>query len=732
MKIGTKLAAMIMALTISGTSVLLGVVLNTSRNWITILTNSELINLAKNEAGEIQVWLEAHFGIARALAQSMEAYEEIEPAQRRSYYNLMLKQLAKTDHEAAAVWTCWEPDALDGMDAYYANTPGTDETGRFISYWARTGEDPKLENLTGYKNSGAGDFYQLPLKSGKETIVEPYFYVIDGTNTLITSISVPIKKNGKTVGVAGLDIALSKIQSDIQSIRPYEGSIAMVFSNGGRVAGHFDPSRIGKSMSVSEADLAGPYLENFMAAVKSGSEYSFLNPIDINGVKSAYVVFNVPLTIGLTGTPWALGIGIPQRIVNSPVLKLLTLSIFISVLMFLAVSAAAFLIARSISRPLKYMMKTFTGIGEGDLTLQLDIHRKDEIGEMAVVFNGTLKKIRDLIITIKDQSTVLFNIGNELSNNMSQTASASNEITVNIQNIKDRITNQSASVTETNAAMERITVNIDRLNNEVDQQSESVAHSSTAVEEMLANIQSVSQTLSTNAGNVKELKEASEIGRMGLHGVAEDIQGIAKESEGLLEINAVMQNIAGQTNLLSMNAAIEAAHAGEAGKGFAVVADEIRKLAENSGDQSKTISTVLKKIKDSIDKITTSTGNVLGKFEAIERGVMTVSDQEEHIRISMEEQNKGSKQILEAIGQLNETTRTVKDGSREMQEGSRQIVQESGNLAHMTLEITKGMNEMASGADQINAAVDRVNGISEKNKKSIGVLIHGVAKFKVE
>jgi methyl-accepting chemotaxis protein len=249
---------------------------------------------------------------------------------------------------------------------------------------------------------------------------------------------------------------------------------------------------------------------------------------------------------------------------------------------------------------------------------------------------------------------------------------------------------------------------------------------------MLANIQSVTHTLVKNADNVKDLMEASEVGRSGLQEVATDIQQIARESEGLLEINAVMENIASQTNLLSMNAAIEAAHAGEAGKGFAVVADEIRKLAESSGEQSKTISAVLKKIKDSIDKITKSTDSVLNKFEAIDTEVRTVSDQEENIRNAMEEQGEGSKQILEAIGQLNEVTQMVKGSSQEMLEGSKQVIHESKNLEMVTQEITNGMNEMSTGADQINIAVNRVNTISGKNKENIDVLVREMTKFKVE
>jgi len=207
---------------------------------------------------------------------------------------------------------------------------------------------------------------------------------------------------------------------------------------------------------------------------------------------------------------------------------------------------------------------------------------------------------------------------------------------------------------------------MEQLNGNVSEQAAAVTESAAAIEEMVANIQSVTSALTKNAEQVTELQSASAVGHNGINEVVADIRGIAAESESLLGINSVMANIASQTNLLSMNAAIEAAHAGESGRGFAVVADEIRKLAESSSKQSKTISAVLKTIKASIDKITRSAENVLNRFDTIDNGIKTVAEQERGVLNAMEEQKQGSEQVLQAIGQVSDITQRVKNDAQQM------------------------------------------------------------------
>jgi methyl-accepting chemotaxis protein len=401
---------------------------------------------------------------------------------------------------------------------------------------------------------------------------------------------------------------------------------------------------------------------------------------------------------------------------------------------FIVIAIAVILslaIRYSITGPIKYTINFLNNLG-GDLTRRLAIKSKDEIGDMSVIFNQTFDSIDGLVKVIKDKSLLLQNISNNLTNHMTETSLATNNIMTKIKNMKGHIDVQGKNITESDSAMNVIMGTIEKLDGHIKDQANSVSVSSSAIQEMFVNIHSVVQTFIKNAENVTALTNASEAGKTSISAVSRDVEQIAKDSEGLIEINAMMENIASQTSLLSMNAAIEAAHAGEAGKGFAVVAGEIRKLAESSSQQAKNTTTMLKHIKTAIDTITSSTQEVLNRFAIIDRCVQTVSEQENHIRGAMEEQETGGKEILNSIGRLNELTGLVKNGSEEMSSEGNEIAKKSRQLETITCGIENEMNEMMNSADKIFSAINNVNDISKENQHVSNELSGEVSKFKVD
>jgi len=728
MKISFKLTAIMVALGVFAIASVSITLLVRSRLSITKISEQYTVTMASDSAAYITNFISSYVYKVKTAANVMERYRSMAVGNRRSFFNSVLEGITLENPEIIAAWCVWEPDVLEGEDKKYIGTKGTGSGGRFAPYYYWDNGKVDMTVLENFEDPA----YILPKKNGLLTILDPYEYEVGGKIVLMTSISVPIRANDKILGVIGFDLPLTIIQNISQIQKPFSDALTAVFSNNGTVIAHFDENRIGKNIIDTELDMAGRYLNGFVDSVKAGKPYFFSNYI--KAIKKEMRIFIVPIIFGDTKITWSYAIAVMQNTIMAPVYEMLKITIIISVVVLVMVVLAALLLSLSISKPIVKVADTLKNIseGEGDLTRSIVVNSKDEIGDLALYFNNTLEKIKNLVVIIKKETVNLQKVGDNLSSSMTETAAAVNQITTNIRSIKGRVMNQSASVTETNATMEQVIVNINKLNGHVENQSSNISQASSAIEQMVANIRSVTETLIKNTDNVNTLKEASNIGRAGLQEVAENIQEIARESEGLMEINSVMKNIASQTNLLSMNAAIEAAHAGDAGRGFAVVAEEIRKLAESSGKQSRTIGIVLKKIKDSIDKIAKSTENVLTKFAAIDLSIKIVVEQEENIRGAMKEQGEGSKQILEGVGNVNEITQLVKNGSNEMSEGAKEVIQESNNLEKATQEITNGINEMASGADQINEAVHQVNEISNKNREGINILTKEVSRFKVE
>ncbi|MFP3040400.1 methyl-accepting chemotaxis protein [Treponema primitia] len=725
MKLKARLSIIVIAVLVAVVATISIVLLNkaTSTQMATALKSTE--RLAAEQAKDIQRREETYLQTAKTLANIMGDYKLVDPSVRRTRYNETMEAILDSNSHFVGIYSVWKPNVLDGMDAEFAGQTGYTDKGQYASWYSRASGE--IEHKT-WKN------YQTAIADAEE-VHEPEPQLVDGKHAYIFNISVPVIAHGtnEVVGVVGINVNIDGLQDYVENILKNNNEIDVmsVYSKNGTVLASIVPERVGKDMHEADAALYTKEIDTAYEVIQNGKithlrEYSPVLKINLRMVLH-------PIAIGTSANPWTIMMSVSEETILADIRQMTLFTILIAAAFIIISAVIIYLVASGVTKPIVKISAMLKDIseGEGDLTKRLNVSSNDEIGAMAHFFNMTLDKIKNLVITIKDQASALSTIGTELATNMTETAAAVNQITSNIESIKGQVINQSASVTQTGSTMNQVTTNIDKLNNQVEDQSASVSQSSSAIEEMLANISSVTQTLIRNAENVQHLAESSHLGRNAVQTVSLDIQEIAKESMGLLQINAVMKDISAQTNLLSMNAAIEAAHAGTAGKGFAVVADEIRKLAESSFIQSKTISEVLVKIKEGIEKIVGSTNMALNKFETIDMEVKTVSDQTSNIKSAMEEQQTGSRQILEAIGQLNEITQMVKSGSIEMLEGSKEVISESENLGRVTQEISNGMSEMAAGATQINVAVHRVNEISVDNRDQINTLVAEVEKFKV-
>jgi len=732
MKIKIKLSIMviiILAVVVTGVAVIL---LQRASNISIDLSMRAIENLASQRSAYWQGREDGNFRVLRTLANVMGNYEEVPAAERRDRFDDMMRSIIVAEPSIYQLYTVWKINAVDGMDTQNINRVGSTPTGQYAI--AFIDENEKITTRATSDVDATMAYLNGP-NSRKDRYEPPAARNINGKDTYYFRLMVPVINNrtNEVVGAVGALFVIDAIQPTIENTLKTRDEISAmaIYSSNGFIMASYVPDRIGKTL-IEEDTIYGSNMQEANKAVLEGKNYHCSSYAPTLNTNVEITIVSFPM--GNSDKTWSIMIASTESYILKEVRQMTSFTIILAAIAIIVSAVIVYITLHTTTKPIVNVAANLKDIaeGEGDLTHTIPVHSNDEVGDLAGYFNKTLEKIKNLVKNVKGEANTLSGIGTDLASNMNETAAAVNEITANIQSIKGRIINQSASVSETHATMEQLTVNIHKLNEHVENQSSHVSQASSAIEQMMANIGSVTNTLVNNSENVKTLKNASEAGRSGLQTVATDIQEIAHESEGLLEINSVMENIASQTNLLSMNAAIEAAHAGEAGKGFAVVAAEIRKLAESSSAQSKTIGTVLKKIAESIKKITSSTENVLKKFEAIDSSVKTVADQEENIRASMEEQTSGSKQVLEGVSEVNEITRHVKDASNQMLEGANEVIRESENLEKATHEITGGMNEMASGATQINTAVNHVNGITGQNRDTVNSLMREVGRFKVD
>ena len=571
------------------------------------------------------------------------------------------------------------------------------------------------------------DWFKTAFGGGK-FVMDPY--ISRATNKMIITLSIPIYgDNGNITGVLAIATTAEWLSDQIKDITVGKTGYCYIINAQGTVIAHRDKSIVenfGNSQQRAQKEVQFQSLAAFEKRALQNSRAE-ADSYSYNGIS------NVASHAPIKAVNWTVIIKAPEREFMGTVNTLQTSMIVIGIMILLIALVIVFFVARAIIKPINVAVSALQNIaqGEGDLTVRLPVVGNDEITDMAEYFNETIAKIGVSIQQVGVNSNTMEEIGDELASNMTETASAVNQISANIDGVKQQAMTQAASVTETAATIEEIVRTIKQLNGSIETQAASVAQSSSSVEQMVANIASIGQTLGKTDEVIRSLTTATGDGKATLVTSNTVTQKIAEESGSLMEASSVIQHIASQTNLLAMNAAIEAAHAGEAGKGFAVVADEIRKLAEDSAMQGKTITATLKTLSGEIETLSASSKTVEEKFNAIFTLAEQVKEMSARLTESMREQENGSKEVLTAIKSINTVTVEVQAGSEEMLKGGEGVAAEMQKLDSLTRIITDSMNEMASGAVQINNAVQEVSEITQRNKRSIENLAQEVSKFKV-
>ncbi|WP_322470157.1 methyl-accepting chemotaxis protein [Hydrogenophaga sp. SNF1] len=565
--------------------------------------------LATRNAAQIGAELNATMTAARTLAQSLAGLKASGRADR-AQADALLKSVLEGSPQFLGVWTAWEPDAFDGRDAEFAGKPGHDASGRYIPYWNRGNGVASVEVLVDYDKPGAGDYYQLPKRSGQETLIEPYKYTVAGKEVLITTTSVPIVMGGRLVGVAGIDVALSSLQDKVGAIRVYDTGYASLFSAGGLTVGDRDPDNVGRELTAADER------EPLNASLRDGRvvRVSHEDPRLDTEVTRIYV----PVPVGKDRSLWAFAATVPQDRILAEVNALRVTAWTLGAVSVALVSLGLlWALQRLVLRPLGGEPAEAVAVSErvarGDLGQPVPVRPGDQHSLMAQL----ARMQRDLAGVVA-----------RVRQGAEAVATASSEISQGNQDLSGRTEGQASALEETAASMEQL---------------------GTAVGQ--------------NAGHAREAdqlaRSASELAEQGgaaVQRVVDTMGDINAGSRKIADIIGVIDGIAFQTNILALNAAVEAARAGEQGRGFAVVASEVRHLATRSAQAAHEIKALIGSSVDSVDQGTVLVNEAGQTMREVIASIQKVSRLMSDISTASGEQSAGVGQVGEAVVQLDQTT----------------------------------------------------------------------------
>ncbi|WP_343561890.1 methyl-accepting chemotaxis protein [Kiloniella sp. b19] len=646
--------------------------------------------LAGNIGSQVRADIDVAMTASRTMAETFLSYHRAGITDREVYREA-LKGITRNNPDFAAVWSGWEPDALDGRDADFANTPESNASGRFIDLWfLKNATDLGVRGLNIDKGETA-DWYDGPRKARAEVITEPYAMELakdSGTEAfLATSVVVPLIKDGTFIGTVGIDFNLQEVQDKIAEIRPYDEGIVTLITNNGVWAAYPDKEQIGKPVEESS-----PQLEAYKDLVAKGESASWIDYSSELGKEALYVL--VPLTVGQSKTPWAIAAIMPLDKVQAGAASvrdnMIVAAVVLTVLMALII---AFLITALMSKPLKNITGVIEVLSRDETDVEIkDQQRSDEIGVLA----KALEQFRNKLIEVRNLQSEQLEKDRQAEQDRRETLlGLANQFEQQVQGVVGNVSSSSDHLLTSAESMSAVTDNVSKqatvVSTVTEEASGNVATVASATEELSASIgeinAQIARAVSVSQEAVKEADQANS-----------RVKGLSEAALKIGDVIQLINDIAEQTNLLALNATIEAARAGDAGKGFAVVASEVKSLANQTAKATEEITSQISSIQDETDASVEAIGGIGSTISQINE-ISTV------IASAMEEQGAATQEISRNVQEAAAGTSEVRRSITEVNSN----IEEAGNVSQSVLTAAQDLqNDAVALTRQVDEFVNQI------------------------